>query len=94
MELPENTGINEYAIELIDEKQLLYGPIYTHHPVELETLKIYIKLISTLDLFRLLSTLQVLPYFLIKSLTVALACVLIIEVSITRPSRIDISFRL
>ncbi len=43
MELPENTYINKYAIELIEEKQLPYGPIYTLNPVELETLKAYIK---------------------------------------------------
>ncbi len=43
MELPENTGVNEHAIELIDEKQPLYGPIYALSPVELEMLKTYIK---------------------------------------------------
>ena len=43
MELPENTGINEHAIELQDGKQPPYGPIYSLGPVELETLKNYIK---------------------------------------------------
>ncbi len=43
MELPENTGMNEHAIELIDGKQPLYGPIYALSPVELETLKAYIE---------------------------------------------------
>ena len=43
MELPENTGINEHAIELQDGKQPLYGPIYSLGPVELETLKTYIQ---------------------------------------------------
>ncbi len=43
MELPENTGINEYTIELIDGKQPPYGPIFALSPVELETLKAYIK---------------------------------------------------
>ncbi len=43
MELPENPGIKEYVIELIDRKQPLYGPIYTLSPVELETLKTYIE---------------------------------------------------
>ncbi len=38
-----NTGMNEYAIELIDGKQLPYGPSYAFNPIELETLKIYIK---------------------------------------------------
>ncbi len=43
MELPENTDINKYAIELIEGKQPPYGPIYALSPVELETLKAYIK---------------------------------------------------
>ncbi len=43
MELPENTGMNKHAIELIEEKQPPYGPIYAFSPVELETLKAYIE---------------------------------------------------
>ena len=43
MQLPENTGINEHAIELVEGKQPPYGPIYSLGPVELETLKAYIK---------------------------------------------------
>ncbi len=43
MELPENTGINEHAIELIWGQQLPYWPIYSLSPVELETLKTYIE---------------------------------------------------
>ena len=43
IELPENTDINEHAIELQDGKQLPYGPIYSLGQVELETLKTYIK---------------------------------------------------
>ena len=42
-ELPENTGINEYAIKLEKGKQPPFGPIYSLGPVELETLKIYIE---------------------------------------------------
>ena len=42
-ELLENTRINEYAIELEEDKQQLFGPIYNLGPVELETLKTYIK---------------------------------------------------
>ena len=41
--LPENTGINEHAIELKEDKQPLFDPIYSLRPVELETLKTYIK---------------------------------------------------
>ncbi len=43
MELPENTGMNKHAIELIDKKQPPYELSYTLSPVELETLKTYIK---------------------------------------------------
>ena len=42
-ELPEHTGINDYPIDLIDDKQPLYGPIYSLRPMKLETLKTYIK---------------------------------------------------
>ena len=42
-ELPENTGINEHAIELEEGKQPSFGPIYSLGPVELETLKTYIE---------------------------------------------------
>ena len=41
--LPEPTGINNYPIDLIDDKQPPYGLIYRLGPVELETLKTYIK---------------------------------------------------
>ena len=41
--LLENTGINEHAIELEEGKQLLFGPIYSLGPVELETVKNHIK---------------------------------------------------
>ena len=42
-ELPEHTGINDHPIDLIDDKQPPYGPIYSLGPVELETLKTYIE---------------------------------------------------
>ena len=41
--LPECTDINKYTIELEDGKQPPYRPIYSLGPVELETLKTYIK---------------------------------------------------
>ena len=44
MELPENIRINEHAIELEESKQSIFGPIYSLGPVELETLKTYIKI--------------------------------------------------
>ena len=42
-ELPENTRMNKYAIELEEGEQLSFGSIYSLEPVELETLKTYIK---------------------------------------------------
>ncbi len=43
VELPEHTGINDHTIELVDNWQLPYGPIYSPGPVKLETLKAYIE---------------------------------------------------
>ena len=42
--MPKNTGINKHAIKLPEGKQLLYKPIYSLGPVELEILKIYIEI--------------------------------------------------
>ena len=42
-ELPEHSAINDHAIELVDDQQPPYGPIYSLKPGELETLKAYIK---------------------------------------------------
>ncbi len=43
VEIPVYTRINNHAIELVDDQQFLYGPIYSLEPVELEILKTYIK---------------------------------------------------
>ena len=43
-EFLENTGMNEHAIKLEEDKQQLFGPIYSLGLVELETLKTYIKI--------------------------------------------------
>ena len=42
-ELSEHTRINDYFINLLDDKQVPYGPIYSLGPVELEILKTYIE---------------------------------------------------
>ena len=42
-ELPEYIGINDHPINLLDDKQPPYSPIYSLGPVELEMLKTYIK---------------------------------------------------
>ena len=41
--LPEYIELNEHSIELENSKQLHYRSIYSLRPVELETLKTYIK---------------------------------------------------
>ncbi len=41
--LPEHPKINDHAIELVDDWQPPYKPIYSLGPVKLETLKAYIK---------------------------------------------------
>ena len=43
-ELLKNTGMNEHAIKLEEGKKPLFGPIYSLRPVDLETLKTYIKI--------------------------------------------------
>ncbi len=40
---PEHTGINDHAIELVNNRQPPYGLIYSLAYMELETLKAYIK---------------------------------------------------
>ena len=42
VELTEHIGINDHPINLLDNKQLLYGLIYSLQLVELEMFKIYI----------------------------------------------------
>ena len=42
-ELPEQTGMNDYAIKLENNKEPFFSPIYSLELVELETLKIYVK---------------------------------------------------
>ena len=42
-ELSKNTGINEHAIKLEENKQLSFGPIYSLGWMKLETLKTYIE---------------------------------------------------
>ena len=43
LELLDYTGINNHPINLLDNKQLPYSPIYNLGPLELKTLKTYIK---------------------------------------------------
>ena len=41
--LPKNIGINQHAIKLKEGKESSFGPIYSLGPIELKTLKTYIK---------------------------------------------------
>ena len=41
--LPKHTGINDYAIKLVDGQQPPYRLIYSLGPIELEMLKAYIE---------------------------------------------------
>ena len=52
VELPENSGMNEHAIELEEDKQPPFRPIYSLGLVKLETLKIYIETILANDFIR------------------------------------------
>ena len=51
-ELPEHIGIYDYPINLLDNKQPPYSPIYSLGPVELEILKTYIKANLASDFIR------------------------------------------
>lgn len=44
IKLPKFTNINNYIINLIENKQILYNLIYNLGLIELEILKIYIKI--------------------------------------------------
>ncbi len=89
MELPENIGINEHGIELIVDKQLPYGPIYSLAPVGLEILKTYIKTHLKTWFIRPFKSPAGALIFLIRSQTEAFACVSIIEAWTTSQSKIS-----
>ena len=59
--LSEHTRINDHTIELVDDQQLSYRPIYSLGPVELETLKAYIKSNLTNGFIRLSKSLAGIP---------------------------------
>ena len=75
MELPKNTNINKYAIELQDDKQSPYEPIYSLGLIELETLKIYIKAHLKTGFIQLFKSSAAILYCWIRSQTVASAYV-------------------
>ena len=88
--LPEHTRINNHLIDLMDDKQSLYDPIYSLKLVKLETLKIYIKTNLANGFIDCLSYPPVLQYCLSARRTVAFDCVLIIKILTTWLSRFNI----
>ena len=88
--LLKHTEINDNAIELVDNQQLPYKPIYSLEPVELEILKAYIETNLANEFIRLLSYLRVLPSYLTKNQTDFSSYALTIEASITSQSRTSI----
>lgn len=59
----ERRDINKHDIKLVDKKKSLYRLIYSQDPIELESLKTYIKKTWQTVLFTLLSFLPVLRLF-------------------------------
>ncbi len=72
--------MNEYAIEMIKEKQSFYKLIYAISPVEQEILQAYIKTLLKTGFTGFSNLLQVPISFLTKNLTLAFTCVWIIKV--------------
>ena len=89
MELPENISINGHAIELEEGKQLLYKPTYSLEPIELETLKTYIKTYLQIGFIQPSKSLAVAPILFDKSQTIPFGCLSIIKVFITSQWKID-----
>ena len=81
MKLPENTSMNKYVIELVEGKKSPYGPIYSLSPVELETLKTFIKTHLKTGFIRLSKSPAGAPIFLTKNPIAAFTYVLIISAS-------------
>ncbi len=65
-ELLEHTRMNNYSIELVDNRQLLYDPIYSLGFVELKTLKTYIENNLTNGFIRPSKSLAEVPIFFDK----------------------------
>ena len=82
-ELPEHTGINDYAIELVKGQQPPYRSIYSLRPVELETLKAYIETNLANRFIKPSKSQAGAPSYLTRSQTALSNCVSTIEASIT-----------
>ena len=62
-ELPDNSEMNKHAIKLEKDKQPLFRSINTLEPIELKTLKTYIKTIFANSLIWLSKSLVKVPIF-------------------------------
>ena len=67
VELSKYTRINNHTIELVDDRQPLYGLIYSQESIELETLKAYIKNNLTNSFMRPSKSLAEVPIFFNKN---------------------------
>lgn len=67
IELLENTSINKHVIQLEENKQPLYGPIYSLDLIDIETLKTYIETYLKIGFIRTSKFPQVFLYYLIRS---------------------------
>lgn len=88
-ELYEHMKINDYDIELMRSKQLLYDLICSLKPVELKTMKRYIQIHLRIILYDFSNLLPVLEFFLFESMIIVFAHVSITKVSMISESRID-----
>ena len=66
VELPEHGGIKNHLINLLNDKQPPYGPIYSLEPAELETLKTYIKANLASGFIRLSKSLAAAPILFVR----------------------------
>lgn len=79
-ELLKHKKFNNYVINLVNGKQILYGPIYSLELLEVETLKTYIKIILAHSFIRSFKSSANTPIFLFASLMTLFIYALIIEI--------------
>lgn len=81
--MPQNIEINEYTIELINEKQSPYNPMYTSSLVKWEVLKAYIKIQLKIHYIQPWKSLAKAYIFCDKRWRATFSYILIIEALIT-----------
>ena len=73
-ELSKYIGINDYSINLLKNKQTFYSLIYSLKPVEIETLKTYIKVNLASSFIKSSKSLADVQILFIRKETIASAC--------------------